>query len=197
MSEHNGGVDPQAAITIRFARPVDFEVVRRHFQMVHDAHAAHLPATFRPMEADDFRFQQFLRCLEGNHLALVAERDGQVLGSMLATLSEVPEWPGYVPGLKLFVWHVVTEPAARRQGVAQMLIAAAAEWAAEKGADSIELTVWWFNEEADAFYRKLGFSAAYTGMVMAPTLAVERLGAGRLPQRASGSRGGWLSWWRR
>jgi ribosomal protein S18 acetylase RimI-like enzyme len=38
---------------------------------------------------------------------------------------------------------------------------AAHRWAAEKGAGTVELTVWDFNTEALALYEKLGYTTMY------------------------------------
>jgi GNAT superfamily N-acetyltransferase len=42
-------------------------------------------------------------------------------------------------------------------GIGQALLRRAERWAAERGASELELTVWEFNQDAIAFYEKLGY----------------------------------------
>jgi diamine N-acetyltransferase len=167
---------------IRFGEPTDFEDVRRHWALVQDAHATHMPETFRPMEASDLQVEHFYGYLNDPWLLLIAELDGAIAGSLLASVQAADGRGGYLPARSVHLWHVLTEPELRHRGVARALIAAAAEWAATQQADRIDLAVWSFNADALAFYRKLGFAAAFTGMTIAPSDALARLGGGRLPE---------------
>ncbi len=101
---------------------------------------------------------------------------------------------GDLPARTLSIRNVATDPAARRRGIARSLIAAAAEWAAEKQAERIDLTVWSFNVAALEMYRRIGFAAAYTGLMVKPSDVIARLGSGRLPQVRPRSRRWWLPW---
>jgi ribosomal protein S18 acetylase RimI-like enzyme len=168
---------------IRFGAATDFADVRRHYALVQDAHAAHMPETFRPMEAWDLSIEHFYGYLRSPWLLLIAELDGATAGSLLATIQAAAGHGGYLPARSVHVWHVLTEPTLRRRGVARALIAAAAEWGAGQQADRIDLAVWTFNTDALAFYRKLGFATAYTGMTITPSDALARLGGDRLPER--------------
>jgi GNAT superfamily N-acetyltransferase len=169
--------------SIRYAEARDFADVRRHWNAVHDLHAAHMPDTFNPLRATDMPPEHFGVYLNDRHLLLIAELDGAIAGSLLASLQVTEGVPGYMPGYTINIWHVFTEQEARRRGVASALLAATAEWAQSQGAVRICLTVWSFNAEALALYSKLGFGAAYTGLMTSPSHAVERLGQGRLPRR--------------
>jgi GNAT superfamily N-acetyltransferase len=166
---------------IRFAEVTDFEDVRRHYGMVQNAHATHMPKTFRPMEAWDLTIEQFYGFFDNPWLLLVAELDGAVAGSLLGSVQAEDGHAGYLPARTLHVWHVLTEPGLRRRGIARALIAGAAEWGARQRADRLDLAVWSFNTDALAFYRKLGFEMAYTGMTITPSEALARHGSGRLP----------------
>jgi ribosomal protein S18 acetylase RimI-like enzyme len=168
--------------TIRRAQASDFEIVRRHYGMVQEAHATHMPEMFRPMVEADFPVAHFNSYLTGDNLLLIAERDGQVAGSLLATFREVKGQLTSLPFRGVVIWYVVTEPALRRRGIARTLIGAAAEWAAEKEADRIDLSVWSYNTDARELYRKLGFAEAYTGMTIKPADALARCGRGHLPR---------------
>jgi diamine N-acetyltransferase len=173
-----------AGLLIRFAAADDFEQVRRHYGMVQDAHAAHMPDTFRPMQPADLVPAHYSSWLSGETLMLIAEIGGTVAGSLLAMVGRSEEQGGYRPCRTVYIFYVVTEPALRRRGVARALMAAAAEWGVREQAERIDLAVWSFNADALAFYRKLGFAVAYTGMQLASADAVARLGGGHLPSPA-------------
>lgn len=185
--------------TIRRAGEGDYAVVRRHFELSHDAHAIHLPEVFLPMRLGDFSIAHFSYYLADANLVLIAELDGTIAGSLLASVSEAPPYQGLRPCRTMFIWNVVTEPAARRRGIARSLVAAAAEWAAEKKAERIDLMVWSFNVAALALYRNIGFADAYAKLTIKPSEVLARLGTGRLPAPPPQPAKSWLSWlrWRR
>jgi ribosomal protein S18 acetylase RimI-like enzyme len=181
-SMSNTAVVPDTLHAVRHARADDFETVRRHYGMVQDAHAAHMPGVFRPRLQWDFPFAYFEQYLNGNNLLLIAEVDGQPVGSLLATLGTVGDQHHFLQRRSATIWYVFTEPAQRRRGIAHSLISAAAEWADAKDAESIDLSVWSFNVEALALYRKLGFALARTDMTIKPSDALARCGRGYLPR---------------
>jgi len=170
------------ALTFRHATIDDFALVRRHYALVHDAHAANMPEMFRRMEENDFSIERFRANLVDDNLLLIAEDDGKPVGSVLASCHQVGPG-GYLPGRSVFIHYVVTEPEMRGRGVATALIAATSEWAAERQAYRINLVVWRFNSDALALYRKLGFADAHVGLAIAPSTALGRHGGGRLPKR--------------
>jgi diamine N-acetyltransferase len=53
--------------------------------------------------------------------------------------------------------NLVVRADARRSGIARSLLDAASEWGKTRDATMIELTVWAFNEGAQAFYETAGF----------------------------------------
>src|SRR5947207_14091885 len=126
MSDRAPAVDPrESAHAIRRARPADFAAVRRLYRVVQDTHAAHLPELFRASADDDFSAEYFDTVLE-QHLVLVAERAGDIVGSLHAHLCEMSFGSNYIPHRSLFINHVVTDPALRRGGIAHASIAASA-----------------------------------------------------------------------
>ena len=168
--------------TIRHGRAGDFETVSRHYSMVLNVHATHMPEVFRPMAQWEFSWAHYEWYLRGNNLLLIAEMDGRPVGSLLAILGTVDDQAHFLPSLTVTIWSVFTEPALRRRGIARSLISATAEWADAKHADRIGLSVWSFNDEALALYRKLGFAVARTDMAIKPSDALARCGRGRCPR---------------
>ena len=97
-----------------------------------------------------------------DHVALVAEEDGEVVGTLYANLS-APHF-GYVFG-------VYTVPGARGRGVGRALMRAIAQHLRNEGRDYVVLSVDTPNEGAREFYDRLGFEDA-SRMLRAP---VDRL----------------------
>ena len=85
------------------------------------------------------------------HTALVAEEDGDVVGTVYVNTSSTDF--GYVFGLYV-------APAHRRQGVAQRLMREVARLLSEQERAYIVLSVDTPNHQARAFYSRLGFEDA-------------------------------------
>lgn len=172
----------QPTLTFRHATIDDFALVRRHYAMVHNAHAANIPETFRRLEDEDFTLERFRANLVDDVLLLIAADQGRPVGSVLASCQDMGRG-GYLPGRTVFIHYVVTEPEMRGRGIATALIAATSEWAAEKDAYRLNLVVWRFNSDAASLYRKLGFAEENVGLAIAPAAALDRYGGGRVPKR--------------
>ncbi len=97
-----------------------------------------------------------------DNVALVAEQDGEVVGTLYANVST--PYFGYVFG-------VYTVPAARGRGVGRALLQGIARHLREQGREYVVLSVDTPNEGARAFYERLGFEDA-SRMLRAP---VDRL----------------------
>ncbi len=86
--------------------------------------------------------------LLADHIVHVAEAGGEIVGSVYAAM------PGPEHG---FVFGLYVVPAARRQGIARALMAAAAEELRKQGRDYVVLSVDTPNAPARAMYEALGF----------------------------------------
>jgi ribosomal protein S18 acetylase RimI-like enzyme len=89
-------------------------------------------------------------CSDPRRLALVAEIDGEPVGSVLGVIDAMHRKLAHLYAL----W---VTPEARRAGVATALIEAICEWARERGAKDIELSVTVGNDGATALYERCGF----------------------------------------
>lgn len=103
---------------------------------------------------------------DADHLALVAERDGQVLGwiHLAATHSLDSEPCGEILGL-------VIDQRQRGQGIGQRLAAAAVDWARGRGLDQLKVRSNVVRERAHGFYEREGFTTVKSQKVF-----VKRLG---------------------
>ncbi len=127
-------------VGIRRATEADAEAMRRLWDAFTEE------ATFAPYPGSGFD-----RSLLTDHLALVAERDGEAVGTVYANLST--QHFGYVFGL-------YTAPAARGEGIGRALMRAVAQEIRGSGRPYVVLSVDTPNEHARAFYERLGFADA-------------------------------------
>lgn len=108
------------------------------------------------LPADPERMQAALGALvpDETALVLVAERDEEVVGALLAAL--VPVW--WHPGATLaqeLAWYVV--PAARASGAGLQLVCALETWARERGACAVLMTALACNPGVTQLYQRLGY----------------------------------------
>jgi ribosomal protein S18 acetylase RimI-like enzyme len=126
--------------TVRRAGEADLELMRSLWDdfSTEAVYTPYPPSPFEP-------------ALVRDHVALVAEEQGEVVGTVYANLS-TPHF-GYVFG-------VYTVPAARGRGVGRELMRAIAEHLHEEGREYVVLSVDTPNDGARAFYERLGFEDA-------------------------------------
>jgi ribosomal protein S18 acetylase RimI-like enzyme len=122
---------------IRRATEADVDTMRRLW----DEFTAE--GTFTPYPGNAFE-----PALVTDHVALVAEEEGEAVGTVYANVSS-PHF-GYIFGL-------YTQPSARRQGVARALMRSVATVLRDQGRRYVVLSVDTPNETARAFYEQLGF----------------------------------------
>lgn len=122
---------------IRRATEADTKVMRRLWDDFT------VEATFSPYPGNPFE-----PALLTDHMALVAEEDGEAIGTVYANLSS-PHFG--------FVFGLYTRPDARRRGVARKLMREIATVLHDEGREYVLLSVDTPNEDARAFYEALGF----------------------------------------
>jgi ribosomal protein S18 acetylase RimI-like enzyme len=99
------------------------------------------------------------RELEHPHVSwLVAEAtSGEVIGYTRLVHVTTPEGLPLRSRSFCLVDDLVVAPTHRRQGAASALLGAAQDWAKALKLESLEVTVWTFNESAQELYEKHGF----------------------------------------
>ena len=122
---------------IRRATEADIKVMRRLWDKFT------VEATFAPYPGNPFE-----PALVTDHIALVAEENGEAIGTVYANLAS-PHFG--------FVFGRYTRPDARRGGVARELMREIATVLQDEGREYILLNVDTPNEDARAFYESLGF----------------------------------------
>lgn len=145
-------------INVRKATAADYDPVRELFGEIDALHGDHLPQIFRkPGEAA--RTQDYYSGLlvDENVALLVAEAGEEVLAFVQAVLRDAPAMPVFVPRRYAVVDGIVVKSGFQNEGIGSILMAEIQKWAMAKGASSIELNVYEFNQTAITFYEKLGF----------------------------------------
>ena len=145
--------------TIRPATANDFEACCMLLDQIDTLHRENLPKLYRRSPETDVRDHDYWMGLVANDRAgvLVAERAETLVGLVQVKLQETPPVPILVPRRFAFVDTLAVDHRYRRKGVASQLMRAAEEWAIERQAEYMELTVLEFNKGAIAFYQELRY----------------------------------------
>jgi GNAT superfamily N-acetyltransferase len=104
-------------------------------------------------EAMSRRFEEI--SADPSYRALVAERDGQVLGMVGLHVERYCEKDGSCAR----IISLVVDSEHRGEGVGRTLISAAEEWARQRGAQDVMLTTHKRRAGAHRFYRSMGYEA--------------------------------------
>jgi GNAT superfamily N-acetyltransferase len=144
---------------IRLAKTADFADIQQLFQLVERLHHEALPTLFRPtddIERSEAFLQEWLTDEEGK--LWVAEVNGRVIALIFAKLYQRSEHPFIQPHREVYIHEMVVAQAYQGQGVAQALMNKVVPWATAVKVDRVRLQVFEFNQRAQAFYRKQGFT---------------------------------------
>jgi len=94
-----------------------------------------------------------------NGAVFVAEpptEDGAI-AVLMARIYDTPDDPVMVQRRRLHIETVAVSGKHRRQGIGRRLMDEGTSWGRSHGAVEVVLTTWIGNEEAEAFYRRLGY----------------------------------------
>ncbi len=152
-------------LVVRRAESGDYAALCRLLEGVDRLHRERLPHVFRAPEGPA-RSREYIEGLlqDAQALVLLAEADGEAAGCLVALLRARPPLPIFVPGQTVLVDALAVDPAWQRRGIGRALMAGADAWAAENGADVVELNVHEFNGGAVAFYQALGYQTVMRRM---------------------------------
>ncbi len=121
-------------------------------------HREHLPNLFREASGSVRSRTYFADLLDDEDVtAWVAEISEEMVGCIVVGLREAADIPILVPRRYAFVDTLVVAEDFRRCGVGSALMAQAEQWAIDRGASSMELNVYEFNDLALNLYHKLGY----------------------------------------
>jgi GNAT superfamily N-acetyltransferase len=94
----------------------------------------------------------------------VAEKSGKIIGAIIAGLRQSAEISLLVKSTYVSIDNLVIIEEYRKQGVGQALMEQIHHWAQEWDIKYVQLTVWEFNQDAIAFYEKLGYQMLHHRM---------------------------------
>lgn len=122
------------------------------------AHHTRLDEAFRPSRHWQEEYQRFIRDLLGREdaHAVVAVEGGRVIGYGVGRISMLPAF--FERRRRGYLHDVVVREPYRRRGVGRSLVETLLAWMQECDAPTVELTVAVLNEEAVAFWTRLGFA---------------------------------------
>jgi GNAT superfamily N-acetyltransferase len=154
-------------VEIRSLRASDYAGYLALIEELDVLHREALPHLFRaptgPARTEDY-FAGLLS--DADTRLLGAERDGHLIGFVHAIhKSRDLRIEIQVPRRYVVVDNLVVAARHRRGGVARALLAAAHDWARERGVDTVEIGVHEFNEAARAFYEQCGYQTAILTLV--------------------------------
>jgi ribosomal protein S18 acetylase RimI-like enzyme len=146
------------AIEIRAATAEDYDDLCALSDQVDALHRENLPLLFQRPGGPSRDKDYILSLLADRSMSLfVAEAAGVAIGYVHAEICESPLVPIFVPRRYAAVHDLVVDYRFRQTGVGRSLMERVHRWAAAQGVTEVELTVFKFNETAQAFYESLGY----------------------------------------
>jgi diamine N-acetyltransferase len=144
--------------SIRKAAAEDYSSMCELFDEIDSLHRDHLPHIFQKPNGAARERDYYLELIADEKVALfVAEAGGQLIGFVHAFTRDAPDFPVFVPWHYAIVDSIVVKSEFQNHRTGKILMGKIQEWAVAKGAASIELNVYEFNQTAISFYENLGF----------------------------------------
>lgn len=146
-------------IDIRRASAEDYNALCGLFDEIDAFHRDKLPHLFQKPNGPARELDYYLKLIADENVGLfVAEVNRNLVGFVHVIVRETPDIPIMVPRRYAVVDSIVVKSDYRHHRIGRMLMNTMEEWTAERGATSVELNVYEFNEGAIAFYKRLGFN---------------------------------------
>ncbi len=141
---------------IREAKQSDIKSIADLYEELNSEHNALLPEIFRKAARASIEWHIFSIFGNFNSTILVAEEE-EILGFAHITVEQVKNNSMFEDRCYAWVHNLCVRKERRGQGVGSALMKAAESWSAERGATTMELTVWEANEGALHFYESLSY----------------------------------------
>ena len=145
-------------IIVRKATAGDYNRLCELFDELDALHRDNLPHVFQNPDGAAREQGYYLELIADENAALlVTEADGKLVGFVHVIVRDAPALPIFVPRRYAIVDGIVVKNNFQKHGIGRGLMDEAQVWAIAKGATSIELNVYEFNETAISFYERLGY----------------------------------------
>jgi GNAT superfamily N-acetyltransferase len=155
-------------VRTRTASLRDYDVLCTLFDELDDVHRRARPEMFQPFARPARTREQVARWLaEPGSTILVAESEEGVVGLAVLLTRAPSAFAGAVPRKVIEVDNLVVRADQRGRLIGRRLLAAAVEWARQRHATHVEVSVHDFNRDARRFYEGFGFASSVTRLVLA------------------------------
>jgi len=145
-------------INVRRATLDDYDSLCVLFDEIDAMHRDKLPHIFQKPSGAVRDKDYYSGLIADENVALfVAEAGEKLVGFVHVIASNSPAFPVFVPRRYTIVDSIVVKSEFQSLGIGRILMDKMQEWAIAKGAKTIELNVYEFNETAISFYERLGF----------------------------------------
>jgi len=145
-------------ISARKATADDYNSLCELFNEIDALHCDNLPYIFEKPNGAAREKDYYLGLIADENVALlVAEVGENLVGFVHAIVRDTPAIPVFVLRRYAIVDSIVVKSGFQNHGIGRILMDKMEEWAIAKGATSIELNVYEFNEPAISFYERLGY----------------------------------------
>jgi len=152
------------SITVRSARPNDYEAVKALFSQMLTRFAETYPKQYRKEGAEaSLKLQTFLNTLENEEWAfLVATEDDKILGAVQLSTDKDEDSEYRHPHTYAWIEELIVDQAANLEDVATALLTAAQTWAREKSITTLDFVVYALSPEVLELCQKHGFTTVST-----------------------------------
>lgn len=146
---------------IRKALPGDAGILSALCADVQRLHARWLPGLFKKPHSTDFalRFMQD-QLADPNNWFFIAQHEGEDIGYVFVRLIERSENAFMYSWRYLHIDQISVKAAHRGMGCGRRLMEAVRDLAGQLDIDTITLETWTFNQDAQAFFKQVGFEPA-------------------------------------
>jgi diamine N-acetyltransferase len=145
-------------VSVRRATADDYDPLCGLFDEIDTWHRDNLPRLFQKPSGPIRERDYYLALISDENVGLfVADTGKELVGFVHAIFKDAPPMPIFVPRHYAIVDAIVVKASYQNQGTGKILMNRIQDWAVSKGASSIELNVYEFNETAISFYEKLGY----------------------------------------
>jgi ribosomal protein S18 acetylase RimI-like enzyme len=145
-------------ISLREATADDYTNLFDLFDEIDSLHRENLPHRFQKASGSAREQDYYSELIENEEIGFfVAEMAEELVGFAHVNIRDTPPIPILLPRRYAVVDSIVVKSGLQKRGIGRMLMDRMQEWAIEKGATSIELNVYEFNETAISFYEGLGY----------------------------------------
>ncbi|PFA69176.1 GNAT family N-acetyltransferase [Bacillus sp. AFS015802] len=141
-------------VHMREATKDDYDAVHRIQKQVHEMHTKERPDHYRMADTTLDR-EYFTSLIRGENTKVFLLEDEQLIAYTILTIKLTEERPILVPRKIVYMDDFGVDHRFRGKGMGKQFFGKIVEYAKSLEADSLELAVWEFNEDAIKFYESM------------------------------------------